>query len=342
MKNVDQENVLRSMDLVSRAFLMLHMLLLFLFFMSGAYIMIVVSLVTVLVVGISFWFAKREKLRGQTLCLYSAQLVEIVFSAVCVGWTCGLLVPLLGVTLFVFFCEYVGRSLEYEYMPSQWAAIAGAVVFILVLSLGFYSDGRVPLDESVTTLLHLMWNIPMFIFSAVVVYVMIHQFSYSERVLADQAHTDRLTGLMNRAGYEQVIRSSDIRTTTLIVFDADKFKHVNDTYGHEVGDLVLQKIARTLKQNFRLCDYVCRTGGDEFVVLMMGNDELEQDQIVRKVNRINRELSHADDKIPIVSVSAGVAYGANEKNWKDLFNHADQAMYQIKQSGGRGCRFYSP
>ena len=166
MKNVDQEAVLRSMDLVSRGFLMLHMLLLFLFFMSGAYIMIVVSLVTVLMIGISFWFAKREKLRGQTLCIYAAQLVEIVFSAVCVGWTCGLLVPLLGVTLFVFFCEYVGRSLEYEYMPSQWAAIAGAVVFILVLVLGFYSDGRVPLDESVTTLLHLMWNIPMFIFKA--------------------------------------------------------------------------------------------------------------------------------------------------------------------------------
>ena len=114
MKSMDQEEVLKSMDLVSRAFLLLHLLLLFLFFMCGARIMIVVSLVTVLMIGISFWFAKREKLRGQTLCIYAAQLVEIVFSAVCVGWTCGLLVPLLGVTLFVFFCEHVGRSLEYS------------------------------------------------------------------------------------------------------------------------------------------------------------------------------------------------------------------------------------
>ena len=201
------------------------------------------------------------------------------------------------------------------------------MVFILLLGLGIYSDGRVPLDERMKTMLHLMWNIPMFIFSAVGVYVLIHQFSYSERVLADQAHTDKLTGLMNRAGYEQVIRSSNIRTTTLIVFDGDKFKHVNDTYGHEVGDLVLQKIAR---------------GGDEFVVLMMNSEQVEQDQIVNKVNRINRELSHTNDRFPIVSVSAGVAYGANENSWKSLFNHADQAMYQIKQSGGRGCRFYSP
>lgn len=342
MKNMDQENVLRNMDLLSRGFLMLHMLLLFLFFMSGAYIMIVVSLITVLIVGVSLWFAKREMLRWQTMSIYLAQLVEIIFSAFCVGWTAGLLIPLLSVTIFVFLCEYIGRTLEYEFMPSAWAAIPSAVAFILLLSLGIYSDGRVPLDESVTTLLHLMWNIPMFIFGVAGVYVMIHQFSYSERVLADQAHTDRLTGLFNRAGYEQAIKSSNIRSTTLIVVDADKFKHVNDTYGHEVGDLVLQKIARTLKQNFRLCDYVCRTGGDEFVVLMVGSEELEQDQIIRKVNRINRELSHVDDRLPIVSVSVGVANGANEKNWTNLFNHADQAMYQIKQSGGRGCRFYSP
>ena len=342
MKNMDQEEVLKTMDTVSRVFLLFHLLLLFLFFMSAAKIMILISLVTVLFACISLWFAKREMLRWQTLCIYLAQLVEIISCAFCVGWTVGLLIPLLGVTLFVFFCEHVGRSLEYKFMPSAWAAIASAVVFILLLGLGIYSDGRVPLDESMTTLLHLMWDIPMFIFSAAGVYSMIHQVSYSERILADQAHTDRLTGLMNRAGYEQAIRNSDIRTTTMIVIDADKFKHVNDTYGHEVGDLVLQKIARTLKQNFRLCDYVCRTGGDEFVVLMMNSEQVEQDQIVNKVNRINRELSHTNDRFPIVSVSAGVAYGANENSWKSLFNHADQAMYQIKQSGGRGCRFYSP
>ena len=75
---------------------------------------------------------------------------------------------------------------------------------------------------------------------------------------------------------------------------------------------------------------------------LVSSEQVEQDQIVNKVNRINRELSHTNDRFPIVSVSAGVAYGANENSWKSLFNHADQAMYQIKQSGGRGCRFYSP
>lgn len=339
---MDREEVLRGMDSTSRGFLLFHLLMLFLFFMSAAKVMILVSLGTTAIVGVSFWFAKRGMLRYQTLTIYLAQIIEMVFAAYCVGCAAGLQVPLLGLTLCVFFCEYIGRSLEYEYMPSWWAAIAGALVYFYMLHVGFYTEGHMPIDEDMMTVFHLLWNVPMFAISAVGVYLMIHQFTYSERVLADQAHTDKLTGLINRGGYEQIIRRSDLRTTTLIVFDADKFKHINDTYGHEVGDLVLKKIARTLKQNFRLRDYVCRTGGDEFVVLMIGNDSLEQDQIVRKVSRINRELSHADDKLPIISVSAGVAYGLNERDWKSLFNHADQAMYQIKQAGGRGCRFYSP
>ena len=342
MKNMDREDVLKSLDTISRAFLLFHMLLLFLFFMSAARAMILVSLLTTAIVGVSFYFAKREMLRYHTLTIYVAQIVEMVFAAFFVGYTAGLLIPLLGITLYVFFCEYFGRSNEYEYLPSYWAAGVSAVVLILLLSIGIYDKGRAPMDEGMTTAFHLIWIVPMFLLSAIGVYTVIHQVTDSERVLTDQAHTDKLTGLINRGGYEQIIRRSNLQTTTLIIFDADKFKHVNDTYGHEVGDLVLKKIARTLKQNFRLRDCVCRTGGDEFVVLMLGNDEFEQDQISRKVSRINRELSHADDKLPIISVSAGVAYGQNERDWKSLFNHADQAMYQVKQAGGRGCRFYSP
>ena len=127
MKNMDQENVLRNMDLLSRGFLMLHMLLLFLFFMSGAYIMIVVSLITVLIVGVSLWFAKREMLRWQTMSIYLAQLVEIIFSAFCVGWTAGLLIPLLSVTIFVFLCEYIGRFYGggvCELVPSEFKGLA--------------------------------------------------------------------------------------------------------------------------------------------------------------------------------------------------------------------------
>ena len=341
LDNLDRDQVQMGMDVISRAFLALHLILLFLFFVCGSYVMIVVSLVTVIAVVVSFRFAKQEKLLHWSVTIYAAQLVELIFTAIFTGFTGGLQVPLLALTLFIFFCEYVGRTLEYDYMPSIWAAGICAAVYILFLKLGFYEEGVAPLPEKMTMALHLVWDIPMFLFAGGGVYLMVHLVTYSERILTDQANTDKLTGLINRAGYDQLLTHINIKTTTLLVFDADKFKVVNDTYGHEVGDLVLKKIARVLKQNFRLRDCVCRIGGDEFVVLMLGNEMLEQEQIVRKVSRINRELSHNDDKLPIISLSCGIAYGVNEKDWKTMFNHADQCMYQVKQAGGRGCRFYS-
>ena len=339
---MDRDELLRTMDAVSRGFLLFHLMLLFLFFMCGARTMILVSLAASVLILVSFFFARREMLRFHTLTIYTAQIVEMLFAAYCIGFSAGLQVPLLGMTLYVFFCEFIGRAIKCEYLPGKWVVGVSALVFFLLLNTGFYAVGRAPIEKNMITAFQLMWNVPIFVLSVVEVYFMIHQFTDSERALTDQAHTDKLTGLINRAGYEQIIRHGDLNTTTMIVFDADKFKHINDTYGHEVGDLVLKKVARTLKANFRLSDYVCRTGGDEFVVLMISSDTLEQDLIVRKIGRINRELSHADDKLPVISVSAGVAYGENEKDWKSLFNHADETMYQVKQAGGRGCRFYSP
>ena len=329
------------MDIVTRAFMTLHLILLFVYFMCGAYVMIAVSAVTAIAVISAFWFAKREKLLPWSIIIYAANLIEIVTTAVFVGCPVGLQLPLLALTLFIFFCEYVGRTLEYDFVPSVWAALIGTVVYLLFLNLGFYEEGLKPLPEQMRLAMQLLWNVPMFVFAAGGVYILIHLVTDSERILTDQANTDKLTGLINRAGYDQLLTHISIKTTTMILFDADKFKVVNDTYGHETGDRVLQKIAKILKQNFRLRDCVCRLGGDEFVVLMLGNDQTEQEQIVRKVSRINRELSHTDDKLPIISLSAGIAYGVNERDWKMMFNHADQCMYQVKQAGGRGCRFYS-
>ena len=85
-----------------------------------------------------------------------------------------------------------------------------------------------------------------------------------------KASHDELTGVYNRAGYDLIRSSLDMKTTAMLLFDADVFKSVNDHFGHETGDRVLQRIATALKSNFRSDDYVCRIGGDEFVVFMAG------------------------------------------------------------------------
>ena len=160
--------------------------------------------------------------------------------------------------------------------------------------------------------------------------------------LSYKASHDELTGVYNRSGYDLIRHSVDLATTAFLLFDADKFKRVNDYYGHEVGDRVLQKIAATLKDNFRSDDYICRIGGDEFMVLMVHIGRDVRRLIENKVAQINTDLSDAEDGLPPITVSAGVALCRETDNPQELFHDADVALYYVKEHGRDGCCFYSP
>lgn len=154
-----------------------------------------------------------------------------------------------------------------------------------------------------------------------------------------KATHDSLTSLYNRAGYDLLRSSLDMKSACLLLIDADSFKSVNDTYGHEVGDRMLRKIADTIKSNFRADDYACRIGGDEFVVIMTRASELTDPFIASRIDRINHDLTHPTDGLPPISISAGIAHGGNLKDQNELFDLADRALYQTKRKGKCGLTF---
>lgn len=156
-----------------------------------------------------------------------------------------------------------------------------------------------------------------------------------------KASHDELTGAYNRSGYELLLTSVDLSTTHLLLFDLDNFKGINDNYGHETGDRVLKKLVDTLKNNFRNDDYICRIGGDEFVVFMVHSTDMQRDLIVAKVKRINSQLEDVKDGLPPISVSVGIAHGSDSGNGTTLFEKADEAMYRSKQGGKKTFTFYS-
>ena len=160
--------------------------------------------------------------------------------------------------------------------------------------------------------------------------------------LSFKASHDKLTGVYNRAGYDLIKQSVDLNTTAFLLLDTDCFKEVNDSCGHEVGDRTLQKIARTIKNRFRADDYVCRVGGDEFVVMMVHVDETAKSMIERKVREINEELSVSTDEVPPVSLSAGVSLCSQSGDAQQVFHEADMALYYVKEHGKKGCCFYTP
>lgn len=156
-----------------------------------------------------------------------------------------------------------------------------------------------------------------------------------------KASHDELTGAYNRAGYDLLLSSIDLNNTYMMLFDVDNFKNINDTYGHETGDKVLIKLVEAMKKNFRADDYVCRIGGDEFVVLMMHSSEVDRDLIVQKIEGINKALADTDDGLPPASISVGIVSGKDATDAENLFEKTDAAMYQAKQKGKNTYTFYS-
>jgi diguanylate cyclase (GGDEF)-like protein len=96
---------------------------------------------------------------------------------------------------------------------------------------------------------------------------------------------------------------------------------------------VLVRLARVLKKHFRSEDYVCRIGGDEFVIFMVNTEKTQHDLVASKIEDIRRELYESNDGMPSVTISAGIAHGSDFSDTTAWFEEADAEMYQAKQRG---------
>lgn len=155
---------------------------------------------------------------------------------------------------------------------------------------------------------------------------------YDAKVRYYTSH-DPLTHLLNRMGMQSVIEQhfSGNEPLGLVVMDIDHFKFYNDTYGHAVGDKILIKVAGLLVKTFREEDYVIRTGGDEFLVLMPGYDAALGSIVVKeKVQHINQMLARQENRELICSISAGAAF-SHDGYHESLFKEADASMYLEKK-----------
>lgn len=168
---------------------------------------------------------------------------------------------------------------------------------------------------------------------------MYNAYQKSVEQLTFKASHDELTGLYNREGFDHISSLESPERTAFVIIDTDNFKDINDTYGHDMGDKVLKKIARTLTNNFRPGDFVFRIGGDEFVVMMLDSNNKSEDVIQEKITRINESLADDTDGIPKTSISVGVAIGT-ATSFEELYQHADAVLYEVKKSGKGKCAFF--
>lgn len=163
----------------------------------------------------------------------------------------------------------------------------------------------------------------------------------AEEIMKYRAEHDTLTGIFNRIAFDEMISrlKKEQFPLAFALVDVDSFKMINDTYGHEIGDRILVKVAQALDRSFCSSDIVFRIGGDEFAILFNNITENQKDFIIHKIKDINDSLQNPIDGLPPTALSVGVAYSSGGY-MDELFNRADKALYVVKKHGKCGVFFY--
>jgi diguanylate cyclase len=168
-----------------------------------------------------------------------------------------------------------------------------------------------------------------------------------ESLLKNEARNDPLTGLPNRRKLEEILpiavqRAKANQTTLSILFvDLDGFKSVNDTYGHNVGDMLLREVANRIDKSTRQSDTVARYAGDEFIIVLEGVGQVSgATKIAEKILHTISEPFHFNQITLNITVSIGIAYYTSEHSQEtqpaELIRQADKAMYTAKKNGKNG------
>ena len=177
------------------------------------------------------------------------------------------------------------------------------------------------------------------------------------------ATIDELTGILNRRGlFEELKKSAYLAIRSkkelyIVMVDIDHFKRINDTYGHQVGDLVLKELAQRLRSQLRPYDIIGRYGGEEFLVAFVNGEKKEAVEVAERLRlTVKNSLFQIDEELSItVTISLGIAmFNPKRYNWKSkiseealmqelskVIEKADKALYEAKLKGRDRVEMYS-
>ncbi|WP_216324214.1 GGDEF domain-containing protein [Deinococcus aestuarii] len=229
--------------------------------------------------------------------------------------------------------------------PSPWSQRLALGICVLSLGLkaaaGFqavFSGLATPAGVTNLLVLHTLVVGSFYLLLQVltVVYMRQARLEQERSVLERHAHVDDLTGLLNRRAFDHALNIAAAQVSrqpgplSLITFDLDAFKRVNDTHGHPVGDRVLRDLAVLARREGRAGDVLARWGGEEFVWLLPGADRVAA---ARAAERLRAAVEAHDFRVGRVTLSLGVAVWRPGDDPQTLFRRADELLYAAKHGG---------
>ncbi len=243
---------------------------------------------------------------------------------------------------FMLVPPFANMIFEINQRATKW--VLSLIAVCLMLFCAFYPNTQYVIeisqnDEIITNAFILLCLV--IVISASIA-VILSDLEYSERRLVVLATTDSLTGLYNRHAFDEKVsrfhqQEGHYKSCYSFIFiDVNKFKIINDTYGHRAGDQVLVEIANVLKTNLRENDIATRFGGDEFILFLPFTKAADASLVAKRVTAAVRDVVSKICGFD-VSISTGVAEGTLDEKDKSIIDHviskADKALYEAKAKG---------
>ena len=267
-------------------------------------------------------------------------VAAVVTGVMGMGWGSGIWIAMLGVIFINYFLAFNQRIITYSMSVVE--------LFVLIWLYYSYKDSSVTvptLVQNITTISSVAFTyylvFRLSLFADVITSSGYKQISEEKDEIERISKYDFLTGLLNRRSIERTLRyelkqlreKSADSNLVVMLGDIDNFKKINDTYGHDWGDKVLKEIARALKDTFRGDDYICRWGGEEFLVIL---PDIKTEDVKKVETRLGTRIGQV--KLPdqsSVTMTFGLVLCANGvvTDIDTVINKADKKLYEGKKNG---------
>jgi len=247
-----------------------------------------------------------------------------------------------SVTLFI--SSYMIVSYRERTRPSEWAAAVFIILFAIAqaISAGIaFAQGAVRDDDLVNAFMHFTFLTLPAGYMAMSMFIILMLASDISAKMKRIAVRDQLTGLLNRRGFseygDKAFSAAQRNGTALsvIMTDIDRFKHINDKYGHAAGDTALVHFAKLFASDRRIEDVVARVGGEEFALLLPGTDLRDAmalaDQLCNRIGSTPMDLTSVG--LPMTSSFGVAAISEKDTTLDDMVRRADRALYRSKRAG---------
>lgn len=323
---------------------LVHFFLAFIFGYSKVFPLLVFNVLSVLTYLSCTLLIRREIFLPVYWITYLEIILHSFVSTICIGWQFGFAQYIIALTPVGFYICYTMNTKRRKMLIATASALCATASFLICKLLSFFTT-------PIYRLQILSAELPLYIFNSICTFIFLILFSlifisemklsstqlkHQNAILEKLASTDPLTGLYNRRSMDVFLHQAleSASGFSLVMCDIDNFKKINDTYGHDFGDIVLREVAAITTQQVGSSGYVCRWGGEEILILISSSAKEKAGRIAENIRRnVANHVFELNNRWIHCTLTLGISAYREGDTVEETITNADYNLYQGKRKG---------